>query len=210
MSRQHKTKGCQIHHTSTAQRPLVLASSSPYRSMLLARLGLSFEAVAPRVDETRRPAEAPDDLARRLAVAKASAVASDLADGLVIGSDQVAVLDGEILGKPGEFSVAEAQLLRSSGKKVEFCTAVCLLDAASGRCQIDVVRYEVQMRELTPALVGRYLERDQPFDCAGSFKSEGLGIALFSKMSGEDPTALTGLPLIRLVSMLAEEGVQVP
>jgi len=192
------------------ERPLILASSSPYRRMLLSKLGLAFEVVAPGVDESRLPGETPQALARRLANAKADAVAASVRSALIVASDQVAVLGEEILGKPLDYSTARSQLLRASGQEIVFFTSLCLLDSESGRRQLDVVPYRVRMRVLTAALVARYLEKDQPFDCAGSFKSEGLGIALFETLSGEDPNALTGLPLIRLVSMMATEGVSIP
>jgi MAF protein len=178
--------------------------------LLLAKLGLTFEIVSPQVDERRHPGEDPAALAWRLSNQKASAVADRFEDALVIGSDQVATLDDEILGKPLDHETAVSQLQRASGKEIVFFTGICLLDTASGRRQTDVVPYRVLMRTLTPAVITRYLEKDQPYDCAGSFKSEALGISLFQKMYGDDPNALTGLPLVRLVSMLAAEGIAVP
>jgi septum formation protein len=192
-----------------AGRDLVLASSSPYRRELLGRLGLPFRSVAPAVDETPLPGELHDRLVSRLAEAKARAVARENPGALVVGSDQVAVLDGERLGKPGSHGRAVAQLLRASGRRVEFLTGLCLLDAPTGHAQVDVIPFAVQFRPLDQARVERYLERERPYDAAGSFKSEGLGVALFERMEGEDPTALVGLPLIRLTTMLAEAGVDV-
>ncbi|MCU0935248.1 MAG: Maf family nucleotide pyrophosphatase [Gammaproteobacteria bacterium] len=190
-------------------REIVLASTSPYRRELLVRLGLPFRVVSPSIDESARPGETPAALVRRLAEEKARAVAGAYPGALIVGSDQVAVLDGEVLGKPGTPERAVQQLGRASGRRVEFLTGLCLLDAGSGAAQVDVVPYAVVFRPLGAEQVRRYLEREQPYDAAGSFKSEGLGIALFERMEGEDPTALVGLPLIRLTEMLATAGVDV-
>lgn len=190
-------------------RRLLLASTSPFRRELLARLQLPFQVVAPHVDETPLQDERPADLTARLAESKAGAVAAAEFRALVIGSDQVAVLDGRILGKPGSHERALAQLTRASGRTVMFYTGLCLLDSDSGRRQVEVVPFRVIFRRLTEAQIERYLRREQPYHCAGSFKSEGLGIALFERLEGEDPTSLIGLPLIRLVRMLEVEGVQV-
>jgi MAF protein len=190
-------------------RDLVLASTSPYRRDLLARLGLPFRSVAPEVDESPGADEPPDTLVRRLAEAKARAVQGLCPEALIVGSDQVAVLDGARLGKPGNHERAVEQLTRASGRRVEFLTGLCLLDARSGECQVDLVPFAVVFRALGPEQVTRYLVREMPYDAAGSFKSEGLGIALFERMEGEDPTALVGLPLIRLTGMLARAGVDV-
>lgn len=192
-----------------ARRPLVLASTSPYRRELLARLRLDFTVHAPDVDETPHPDEAPEALVKRLAQAKARAAAPAHPDALIIGSDQVAVLSGRILGKPGDAENARLQLLHASGRSVRFAIGLALLDSASGRMQADVVPFEVVFRRLNREQIDRYLERDRPFNCAGSFRSEGLGIALFERLAGDDPTALMGLPLIRLTRMLEAEGVQV-
>ncbi len=189
---------------------LVLASTSPYRRELLERLGLAFSTAAPQVDETPRAGESPRDLVMRLAAAKARAVAAHYSDALIIGSDQVALLKNKILGKPGDHAGAVEQLSAASGQRVEFLTGLCLLHAASGRAQADVIPYAVHFRPLTPAQIERYLNREQPFQCAGSFKSEGLGITLFERLEGDDPSALIGLPLIRLVSMLRIEGLELP
>ncbi|GIX22518.1 MAG: Maf-like protein [Gammaproteobacteria bacterium] len=193
-------------------RPLILASSSPYRRRLLRRLALPFEWRDPAVDETARPGEAPETLVRRLAKAKATAPAlgSLPPDALVIGSDQVAVLDGEVLGKPGDHERARAQLARCSGREVVFYTGVCLYDARAARAEVDCVPFTVVFRPLDAEGIERYLRHDRPYDAAGSFKAEGLGITLFRALRGDDPTALEGLPLIRLTDMLAAAGVSLP
>lgn len=188
---------------------IVLASTSPYRRALLEKLGLPFTVQAPDVDERPLAGERAEDLVARLARDKAAAVAAHLDEGLVIGSDQVAVLDGEILGKPGGHEQATAQLTRASGREVTFLTGLCLWDAARGEGQTEVVPFRVVFRRLTPAQIEAYLRREQPYNCAGSFKSEGLGIALFERLAGDDPNALIGLPLIRLVRMLESNGVTV-
>lgn len=192
------------------QQPLVLGSSSPFRSELLQRLGLPFSTHSPDADETRRSGESPAQLVERLAGVKADAVAVHHPQALIIGSDQVACLDGEILGKPGDHANAVAQLTRTSGKSVTFFTGLCLLNAASGNRQSLVETFTVHFRELSLAQIERYVSREQPFNCAGSFKSEGLGITLFRRLEGDDPNALIGLPMIRLVDMLAAEGVEIP
>lgn len=190
--------------------PLVLASSSPYRRELLARLRLSFAWAAPALDETRQPGESAHNLVRRLAEQKARALAGQYPAHLLIGSDQVAVLDGEILGKPHDLPRAQAQLMAASGRSVSFLTGLALFNSASGHCQVDVVPFTVHFRELEAARITRYLEAEQPFDCAGSFKAEGLGVSLFRATEGPDATSLIGLPLIRLVDMLLAEGVDIP
>jgi septum formation protein len=188
---------------------LVLASTSRYRRELLARLDLQFSVAAPQVDESPLPAESASETALRLAAAKASAVAPSYPDALVIGSDQVAECAGERLDKPGTHERAVAQLTRLSGSRAVFHTAVSLLHAASGRLQTRVVPTTVVFRRLTPHCIEAYLRKEQPYDCAGSAKAEGLGIALLEAIEGPDPTALIGLPLIALVSMLQAEGVRV-
>lgn len=190
-------------------RPLVLASTSSYRQALLARLGIPFEVQPSGVDETARPGEGAEALVARLSEEKARAVAATRADALVIGSDQLAVADGEVLGKPGGFERAVAQLARVAGRSVVFLTGLCVVDAASGRAQRDVVAYRVVFRALDRGAIERYVRREAPYDCAGSFKMEGLGVALFERLEGDDPNALVGLPLIRLVRMLEAEGVAV-
>jgi MAF protein len=191
--------------------PLLLASSSPYRRELLARLQLPFSWQSPSIDETHRPDETATELVKRLAEEKARVLAASHPNHLIIGSDQVAALDdGQILGKPHDLERAQAQLRAASGSSVTFLTGLALLDSASGRCQVDCVPFTVHFRQLDEAQILRYLQREQPFDCAGSFKSEGLGISLFRSTEGEDATSLIGLPLIRLVDMLLNEGIEIP
>lgn len=184
---------------------LILASSSPYRYEMLARLGLPFTAVSPDIDETPLPDESPADLALRLSVAKAQAVARQHRDALIIGSDQVATIDGAPIGKPGNFERAQAQLRQLSGQTVEFHSALCVSNGQRHE-QADVVT-RCQFRVLTDAEIDTYLEREQPFDTAGSAKAEGLGIALMDSMQSDDPTAIIGLPLIALARMLRSFGV---
>lgn len=188
---------------------LVLASTSRYRRMLLERLSCPFEMAAPGVDEAALPGETPAATALRLAEAKARAVAAGHADALVIGSDQVAELDGRAVGKPLDHADAVAQLRAASGRTVLFHTAVALVDAASGRCRARLIDVASTFRTLSDDDIARYLAREQPYDCAGSVKSEGCGIALFERIASDDPTALIGLPLIAVVSMLREEGFDV-
>lgn len=192
-----------------ASHRLVLASTSPFRRTLLERLGLPFETTSPEVDEAAHPGESPEILVTRLAEAKARAGAQSFPDALVIGSDQVACIDGEILGKPGSREHAIDQLEKASGKKVTFYTGLCLLDAENNRAQVECVLFCVHFRRLTRDQIEGYVDREQPFNCAGSFKSEGLGIALFERLEGDDPNALIGLPLIRVVAMLETVGVGV-
>lgn len=188
---------------------LVLASTSPYRKALLEQLRLPFATARPEVDEAPRAGEKAWDLVRRLGEAKARAVAAQFPDAIIIGSDQAATLDDLILGKPGGHAAAVAQLKRVSGHAVVFYTSLCVLNSAQERCRVEVVPYEVFFRDLSDTQIENYLRREQPYDCAGAFKSEGLGIALFEKYAGEDPSALIGLPLMRLVSLLAKEGISV-
>lgn len=190
-------------------KALVLASSSPYRAELLGRLGLPFLTDSPDIDETPAPGEDPSALVGRLARAKAAAVAERQPDALVIGSDQVAVCAAQVLGKPGTAARARDQLATLSGNTVTFLTGLCLLDATSGTAQLEVVATPVRFRRLGSAEIADYVRRERPLDCAGAFKSEGLGIALFESIGGEDPTALIGLPLIALCRMLAGAGVRV-
>lgn len=190
--------------------PLLLASSSPYRRQLLDRLRLPFVCASPDIDESHRPQESAAELVKRLAREKAMALAAQFPDHLIIGSDQVAVLGEQILGKPHTFERALQQLSASSGKSVSFLTGIALYNSRSGQCQIDCVPFTVHMRKLDQARISRYLHAEQPYDCAGSFKAEGLGVSLFRSTEGSDATSLIGLPLIRLVDMLAAEGVDVP
>lgn len=194
---------------TSAALPVYLASSSPFRKELLARLGIAFTALAPAVDEIRREGEDAETLVRRLAEAKARAVGSSK-QGLIIGSDQVATVGDEILGKPGDHERAMRQLQQLSGRSVTFLTGLCLLNSISGQLQLDVVPFRVHFRTLQSAQIERYLQHDRPYHCAGSIKSEGLGITLFERMEGEDPTALIGLPLIRLRAMLERAGIILP
>ncbi len=188
---------------------IVLASTSKYRRELLARLGLPFEVAAPGVDEVALAHEAPQDTARRLAEAKARAVSASFPRAIVIGSDQVAVLEGTTLGKPGNYANALRQLRAMRAKEVVFHTALCLYNAASGQAETRVVPYCVRFRNYSDAQIEHYLQLEQPYDCAGSARCEGLGIALIAEMRGDDPNALIGLPLIALTEMLAAQGVQV-
>lgn len=190
---------------------LLLASSSPYRRELLERLQLPFTWQSPSIDETRLEDESGTDLVKRLAEEKARALADRHPDHLIIGSDQVAVLgNGEILGKPHDLPRAQQQLRAASGSSVTFLTGLALLNSNTGQCQVDCVPFTVHFRPLSDERILRYLQREQPFDCAGSFKSEGLGISLFRSTEGKDATSLIGLPLIRLVDMLLNEGVEIP
>jgi MAF protein len=189
---------------------LVLGSTSPFRREILEKLRLPFLTEAPQVDETAVSGESPGQLVARLAEAKARDVARRHPDALIIGSDQVACVDGRILGKPGNRENAIRQLSAASGKAVVFHTGLCLLNAASGRCQIGVEPFTVRFRELDPRQIARYVDAEEPYNCAGSFKSEGYGITLFAAFEGRDPNALIGLPMMLLVEMLAREGIGLP
>lgn len=188
---------------------LVLASTSPYRRELLARLGLPFTVANPQTDESALPGEAPEPLALRLSEAKARAVAEQYPDALIIGSDQVATVDGRIYGKPGTHERAVAQLRELSGKTVNFFTGLCLYNATTGVSQVRGVPTLVTFRTLTDSEIDNYLRREPAYNCAGSAKSEGLGIALLAGMQGDDPNALVGLPLIALCDMLRNQGVAI-
>lgn len=190
--------------------PLLLASSSPYRRELLERLRLPFVCASPDIDESHRPQESATELVKRLAQEKAKALATRFPDHLIIGSDQVAVLGEQIIGKPHTFERALEQLKASSGKSVSFLTGLALYNSRTGQCQIDCVPFTVHMRELDEERITRYLRTEQPYDCAGSCKAEGLGVRLFQSTEGPDATSLIGLPLIRLVDMLTAEGVEIP
>ena len=189
---------------------IVLASGSVYRGALLRRLVDDFVVDAPQIDETRHDSESPEALASRLAAAKTAAVAPRHADAVVIGSDQVAEWEGVLLGKPADHAAAVAQLSASSGQIVRFLTSVVVQNTQSGHEQSHLDVTEVRFRNLTADEIERYLLTEQPYDCAGSFKSEGSGIALFDRISSEDPTALVGLPLIWLAGALRNEGLQLP
>jgi septum formation protein len=189
---------------------LILASTSPYRRELLHRLGLPFEVASPQTDESRWPGEGPEAMALRLSEAKARAVAVAHPDALIIGSDQVATVDGLIYGKPGSHERAVDQLRVLSGKTVNFYTGLCLYNARTGVVEVCGVPTLVTFRDLTDEEIERYLRREPAYDCAGSARSEGLGIALLSRIAGDDPNALVGLPLIALCALLRRQGVAVP
>ena len=196
--------------SASASFALVLASTSRYRRELLARLALPFETAAPDVDEIPRAGEAPRELALRLALEKAQAVAARKPQAIVIGSDQVADLHGQPLGKPGTHERAAAQLARMSGQTVLFHTAVAVVQASRGFAQSSLATVTVRFRTLDAATIERYLLAEQPYDCAGSAKSEGLGIALLQAIESDDPTALIGLPLIRTAQLLHAAGLTLP
>ena len=188
-------------------RRLVLASTSRYRRELLGRLGLPFEVISPDADESPLPGESAPDLALRLAVLKARSVRAP--DALVIGSDQAAALEGRLIGKPGGHEAAVRQLRALSGKAADFHTAIALLDTGTGQVEVRVVPCRVAFRTLDERRIEAYLRREQPYDCAGSAKAEGLGIALISRIDTEDPTSLIGLPLIALTELLERAGLPV-
>ena len=199
-----------MSNTPSPTRAVVLGSTSRYRRELLQRLGLPFEVAAPEVDETPLPEETPAAIAQRLALAKARAVAERFPEAVVIGSDQVADLAGEPLGKPGTHERAVQQLHRMRGKTVVFQTALAVVCRASGFERQDIAPVRVVFRDLDDGEIERYLRIEQPYDCAGSAKSEGLGIALLERIDSDDPTALVGLPLIRTCQMLRAAGVRLP
>jgi MAF protein len=188
---------------------LILASTSPYRRALLERLQVDFACDSPDIDESPLAGESVQDMVVRLAKFKAEAVAGKYPDALIIGSDQSAVLDGEILTKSGNFETAVKQLQKASGKRIVFQTGLCLLNTRTGHSQTACVPYTVVFKSLTQDMIEHYLKKEEPYNCAGSFKSEGLGITLFEKFEGEDPNALIGLPLIKLIEMLENEGFDV-
>ena len=188
-------------------RPLILGSTSKYRRELLQRLRVPFDVVSPEVDETPHPNEAPRDLAMRLALAKAQAVAAQHPNAVVIGSDQVADLNGEPLGKPGTHERAVLQLQKMRGQTVVFQTAVSVVCQASRFAQTELAQIKVRFRDLSDAEIEAYLRAEEPYDCAGSAKSEGLGIALLDAIDNDDPTALIGLPMIRTARLLRAAGI---
>ncbi|MQT72852.1 Maf family protein [Pseudomonas helleri] len=190
--------------------PLLLASSSVYRRDLLSRLRLPFTCSSPDIDESHRPGEPALELVQRLSLEKAQALAASHPAHLIIGSDQVAVLNGQIIGKPHTFDKARQQLLNASGASVSFLTGLTLLNSQTGHYQTDCVPFTVHMRHLSAEQIERYLHAEEPYDCAGSFKAEGLGVSLFQRTEGDDATSLVGLPLIRLVDMLLAQGVALP
>ncbi len=188
---------------------LVLASTSEYRRALLGKLGLDFEAAAPNCDETPLAREQPIELVKRLAETKAQSLAAEFDSHLIIGSDQVCVIDGQIIGKPITKDKAVEQLMAQQGKSITFYTGLALHNSKSGKTQSLVEPFVVHFRELTREQVEAYVDKEQPLYCAGSFKSEGLGISLFERLEGKDPNTLVGLPLISLVALLENEGVKV-
>ena len=189
---------------------LILGSTSPFRKELLQRLSIPFTTDSPDIDETPLDNESPEAYVLRLSLEKARAVATQHPNALIIGSDQCSVLNGTIRGKPGNHENAMQQLRESSGKRVSFLTGLCLYNSKTKQYQLDLVPFHVDFRELTDNEIDAYLRVDQPYACAGSFKSEGLGITLFKRLHGDDPTALIGLPLIRLSEMLRKNGVAIP
>lgn len=188
---------------------LILASTSVYRQAVLHKLGLAFNCCDPNIDETPMPNESAQALVLRLAQAKAKAGAKYFPDGLIIGSDQVAVIDGKIIGKPLTRDNAIGQLSQASGKSITFYTGLALYNAQTGEINAQIEPFTVHFRQLTTAQISAYVDKEQPFYCAGSFKSEGLGIALFSRLEGQDPNTLIGLPLILLTEMLLSQGIDV-
>ncbi|PKF50344.1 Maf family protein [Enterovibrio nigricans] len=188
---------------------VVLASGSKYRQSLLQKLDFPFETCSPDIDESRIEGESAEDLVKRLSLEKAKACVSSFPNALIIGSDQVCVIEGKILGKPHTIENAVSQLKAASGKHVTFYTGLTLLNSGTGQAQTDIEPFHVHFRDLNDQEIKRYVERERPLDCAGSFKCESLGIALFNRLEGRDPNTLVGLPLIRLCEMLKEEGMWV-
>ncbi len=199
-----------MHDSNNPNRPnIILGSSSPFRKELLSRLGLPFRIDSPDIEESHRPGETPQELVERLARAKAEAVGAKYPNALIIGSDQVACNNGAILGKPGDRESAIQQLSEASGQCVTFYTGLCLLNTATANAQVVCEPFHIYFRPLEREQIERYLDAEEPYNCAGSFKSEGLGIALSERLEGDDHNALIGLPLIRLIAMLENEGVRV-
>jgi len=188
---------------------IVLGSTSPFRKALLERLHIEFTCDSPNIDETPLENETVEDMVVRLAIAKAQAISANHSDALIIGSDQSAVLDNEKLSKPGNFENAFKQLTRASGKRITFQTGLCLLNTRTNNIQSACIPYTVVFKTLTPTMIENYLHKEEPYNCAGSFKSEALGIALFERFEGDDPNALIGLPLIELVNFLGNEGFSI-
>ena len=191
-------------------RKLILASTSPFRQQILRKLNIDFDTAAPNINEDRLNNETPQQLVSRLSEAKAKAVADQFPDALIIGSDQVAVLGNDILGKPLDHENARQQLSRASGQKITFYTGLCLFNSATGKSQVTCVPFNVYFRNLRDDQIEHYLHTEQPYNCAGSFKSEGYGISLFEKLEGDDPNTLIGLPLIELIRLLSNEGIEIP
>jgi MAF protein len=188
---------------------IILSSTSPFRKALLERLHINFSCESPDIDETPLINETVESMVVRLAIAKAQKVSNKYDNALIIGSDQSAILNGEKLSKPGNFDNAFAQLSKASGQKIIFQTGLCLLNSKTGNIQSACIPYTVVFKTLTPDMIENYLRKEEPYNCAGSFKSEALGIALFERFEGDDPNALIGLPLIQLVNFLNNEGVNI-
>ena len=188
---------------------IILSSTSPFRKALLERLQINFSCESPNIDETPLENETVENMVVRLAIAKAQKVSNKYDNALIIGSDQSAVLNGEKLSKPGNFDNAFAQLSKASGQKITFQTGLCLLNAKTGNIQTACIPYTVVFKTLTASMIENYLRKEEPYNCAGSFKSEALGIALFERFEGDDPNALIGLPLIQLVNFLNNEGISI-
>ena len=191
-------------------RKLILGSTSPFRKELLERFNIPFETDSPDIDETPKEHESPEGYVKRLSLEKAKVVARNHPNALIIGSDQCSVLNGEIRGKPGNHENAIKQLTESSGKRVSFLTGLCLYDTKDESYQLTMIPFHVDFRTLNTSEIESYLLQEKPYFCAGSFKSEGLGITLFKRLNGDDPTSLIGLPLIRLSEMLREKGILLP
>jgi len=190
-------------------KTLVLGSTSPFRKVILEKLQLPFQCAKPNIDETEKQGESPQTLVERLAIEKAKAVTSQFPNALIIGSDQVAVCEGEILGKPHNFTNAVVQLNKFSGKSITFYTGLCVYDSENDKSVSLVEPFIVHFKKLNQEEIENYLHAEEPYNCAGSFKSEGLGICLFSKLEGDDPNTLIGLPLIKLVELLKQQGIDV-
>jgi len=189
---------------------LVLGSTSPFRKELLERFNLAFIVDSPDIDETPLKNESPEDYVKRLSLEKARAVAKNHSNALIIASDQCSILNGEIRGKPGNHENAVKQLTESSDQRVSFLTGLCLYNTENDSYQLDLIPFHVEFRKLSNKEIEAYLIAEKPYSCAGSFKSEGLGVSLFKRLQGDDPTALVGLPLIRLSEMLRNEGIALP
>lgn len=188
---------------------IILSSTSPFRKALLERLQINFSCESPNIDETPLKDETVENMVERLAIAKAKNVATHYDNALIIGSDQSAILNGEKLSKPGNYENAFAQLSKASGQKITFQTGLCLLNSKTGNIQSSCIPYTVVFKKLTPEMIENYLRKEEPYSCAGSFKSEALGVALFERFEGDDPNALVGLPLIQLVTFLKNEGFSI-
>jgi septum formation protein len=198
------------HYSGTyLQAPVILASSSVFRKSLLERLHIPFECYSPEIDESLQPGETAKSYVTRLALQKAQAIAEQFPDAVIVASDQCALLDNQILGKPGNHENALEQLKAAQGKTVVFHTGICVLQQPTGLSEVDDILFQVKFRQLSVSQLDHYLRIEQPYQCAGAFKSEGYGVCLFDQMLGDDPSALIGLPLIRLIKMLEKAGITV-